>query len=74
MSAAFERVIDEIEELSQEEKALVAHRLLESLDTKQEQGAEQAWKDLSDQRLKSMKSGEVQGVAWKSVKKHITSG
>ncbi|MGH1463652.1 MAG: addiction module protein [Neptuniibacter sp.] len=71
MSAAFERVIDEIEELSQEEKALVAHRLLESLDTKQEQGAEQAWKDLSDQRLKSLESGEIQGISWNEVKQQI---
>ena len=71
MSAAFERVIDEMEELSQEEKALVAHRLLESLDTKQEQGAEQAWKDLSDQRLKSLESGEIQGISWNEVKQQI---
>lgn len=71
MSAAFERVIDEIEELSQEEKALVAHRLLESLDTQQDQGPEQAWKDLSDQRLQSINSGNVKGISWNEVKQQI---
>ena len=71
MSAAFERMIDEIEELSQEEKALVAHRLLESLDTQQDQGAEQAWKDLSDQRLQSINSGNVKGISWDEVKQQI---
>ncbi len=41
MSAAFERVIDEIDSLSPKEKALVAHRLIESLDSAQDDDAEQ---------------------------------
>lgn len=71
MSAAFERVIDEIEELSPKEKALVAHRLIESLDTNQDEGVEQAWKELSEKRLQSLNSGGVQGATWDEVKQHI---
>lgn len=71
MSAAFEKVIDEIEELSPTEKALVAHRILESLDSQQDQGTEQAWKELSEQRLQSFNSGDVEGVSWDEVKQTI---
>ena len=71
MSAAFDKVIDEIEELSPKEKALVAHRILESLDSQQDQGTEQAWKELSEQRLQSFNSGNVEGVSWDEVKQTI---
>jgi len=71
MSAAFDKVIDEIEELSPKEKALVAHRILESLDSQQDQGTEQAWKELSEQRLQSFNSGDVEGVSWNEVKQTI---
>ncbi|MGH1462720.1 MAG: addiction module protein [Neptuniibacter sp.] len=71
MSAAFDKVIDEIDELSPKEKALVAHRILESLDSQQDQGTEQAWKELSEQRLQSFNSGDVEGVSWDEVKQTI---
>ena len=71
MSAALNQVIENIKMLSSDEKALVAHCLISSLDEKQDDEVEQAWADLADRRLAELTSGEVKGVSWNDIKQKI---
>lgn len=43
-------------------RALLAQDLLESLDSKDDAGGEQAWFDLAEQRLDELKSGKVKAI------------
>lgn len=71
MSAAFERVIDEIDSLSPKEKAFVAHRLIESLDSAQNEDAEQAWKELAENRHDALLSGDTKAISWEEIKQQV---
>ncbi len=68
MSAAFKQVIDNIKELTTKERALVAQCLISSLDTKQEQGVDEAWAALAERRLQELESGAVKAVSWQEIK------
>ena len=71
MSAKIKQVIENIKELSSDEKALVAHCLISSLETKQDDDVEDAWAQLAESRLSQLTSGSVEGVSWESIKKNI---
>jgi len=62
MSAAFKQVIENIENLSSDEKALVAHCLISSLEVKHDDSVDQAWGELAQQRFTEPESGAVKGV------------
>ena len=46
MSAVFKQVVENIEKLSSDEKALVAHCLISSLEAKHDDSVDQAWGEL----------------------------
>ena len=71
MSARMKQIFENIKVLSSEEKALVAHCLISSLETKQDDDVEDAWAELAESRLSELTSGEVEGVSWESIKKNI---
>lgn len=71
MSAVLKQVVENIEHLSSDEKAFVAHCLISSLETKPENNVDQAWKELAEQRFAELESGEVKGVSWQDIKKNI---
>ncbi len=71
MSAVLNQVIENIKMLSSDEKALVAHCLILSLDEKQDDDVEQAWAALADRRLAELTSGAVEGVTWDKIKQKI---
>ena len=71
MSAVFKQVIENINNLSSDEKALVAHCLISSLEVKHDDGVDQAWGALAQQRLTELESGEVKGVSWSEIKNNI---
>ncbi len=71
MSAAFKQVIENIENLSSDEKALVAHCLISSLEEKHDDSVDQAWGELARQRYTELVSGEVKGVSWNEIKNKI---
>ncbi|MCF6256279.1 MAG: addiction module protein [Gammaproteobacteria bacterium] len=71
MSAAFKQVIENIKNLSPDEKALVAHCLISSLESRQDEGVDEAWAELSEKRLMELKSGEVKGVSWGEIKNKV---
>ena len=73
MSAAFNQVIQNIGELSADEKALVAHCLISSLESKHDDNVDNAWAELAQKRFIELESGMVKGVSWESIKKEVSS-
>jgi len=71
MSAKMKQVIENIKDLSADEKALVAHCLISSLETKQDDDVEDAWAELAEKRFSELSSGAVQGVSWEDIKKDL---
>ncbi len=71
MASKIKQVIEDIKNLSSDEKALIAHCLISSLETLQEDGVEDAWADLAERRYAELVSGEVEPVSWEDVKKEI---
>jgi len=72
MSAALKQVIENIEELTSSEKALVAHCLISSLEVSHDESVDNAWIELSEKRLSELGSGVVKGVSWKEIKNEVT--
>ncbi len=73
MSAVFKQVIENIDELSSDEKALVAHCLISSLESKHDDGVEDAWAELAEQRYLELESGAVSGLSWKEIRNQVTA-
>ena len=71
MSTAFKQVIENIENLSPDEKALVAHCLISSLEVEHDDSVDQAWGELARRRFTELDSGEVKGVSWNEIKNNI---
>ena len=73
MSAVFKQVTKNIGELSSDEKALVAHCLIPSLETKHDDSVDKAWGELVNKRYLELESGAVKSVSWDEIKKEVTS-
>lgn len=73
MSAVFNQVIQNIGELSSDEKALVAHCLISSLESKHDDNVDKAWSELAQKRFIELESGAVKGVSWEHIKKQVKS-
>lgn len=71
MSAMFKQVIENIDNLSSDEKALVAHCLISSLEVQHDDSVDQAWAILAKQRLSELETGAVKGVSWDEIKNNI---
>jgi putative addiction module component (TIGR02574 family) len=71
MATKLKEVIENIKTLSAEERALVAHCLISSLETQQDENVEEAWAELAEKRYAELVSGEVAPVSWEEVKKEI---
>ena len=72
MSTAFKQVVENIDNLSSDEKALVAHCLISSLEVRHDDSVDQAWAELAQQRFAELESGSVKGVSWADIKNKIT--
>lgn len=73
MSAVFQQVIENIENLSSDEKALVAHCLISSLEVKHDDSVDEAWEKLAHERFTELESGSVKGVSWNEIVAHVKS-
>lgn len=73
MSAVFKQVIQDIGELSSDEKALVAHCLISSLEIKHDDSVDVAWGELAEKRFLELESGVVKGVSWDEIRNKVTS-
>jgi putative addiction module component (TIGR02574 family) len=68
MSTKMKQLIESISELSSDEKALLAHCLIASLETAPEDGVDEAWLALAEKRYSELESGAVKGVSWQEIK------
>ena len=68
---SIKQVIDKTKNLSLRERALVAHCLISSLETKQNEGVDQAWAELAEKRYEALVSGKVEPVSWEDIKKDV---
>ncbi len=71
MSALFKQVIENISDLTSDEKALVAHCLISSLEAKHDDSVDEAWGELAQKRLMELESGTVNGVSWNNIKNKV---
>jgi putative addiction module component (TIGR02574 family) len=72
MSLKVKEVMDSIRSLSSDERATLAHCLITSLDQpSNDQGIDEAWQQLVEQRLVALESGAVQGVSWDQLKNEV---
>ncbi len=65
------QVIESVKFLNAKEKAMIAHCLISSLETKQDEGVDQAWYELAQTRFAELTSGEVKPVTWEDIKKKV---
>jgi len=65
------QVLENAKQLNVNERALVAHCLISSLETRQDEGAEQAWAELAEKRYQDLVSGKVESVSWDDIKKAV---
>jgi len=73
LSAVFQQVIENIENLSSDEKALVAHCLISSLEVKHDDNVDEAWGKLAHERFTQLESGSVKVVSWNEIVEHVKS-
>jgi len=65
------QIIEGAKYLNAKEKAMVAHCLISSLETRQDEGVDQAWAELAQKRFAELASGEVESVSWEDIKKKV---
>ncbi len=65
------QVLENAKQLNVNERALVAHCLISSLETRQDQGVDQAWMELAELRFQELVSGKVESVSWDDIKKEV---
>lgn len=68
MSVTLEQVIEVTKELSANDRALLAHCLISSLEKTQDDDVDAAWSLVAEQRLDELKTGKVQGISWDEIK------
>ncbi|WP_250655748.1 addiction module protein [Alkalimarinus coralli] len=66
---SIKQVLESTKHLNSSERAMLAHCLISSLDSTQDQGVEEAWGKLAEKRFQQLESGEVKGVSWSEIKK-----
>ncbi|MDD1622761.1 MAG: addiction module protein [Methylococcaceae bacterium] len=72
MSAALNQAIASIKSLSADERALIAHCLIASLETRQEEGVDDGWAEIAALRYSELESGKVKGLSWNELKNKVT--
>lgn len=71
MTVKLEKVIEEAKALSANDRALLAHCLISSLDKTQDDNVDAAWTSLAEQRLLELESGAAQGISWDDIKNKL---
>lgn len=65
------QVLENAKQLNVNERALVAHCLISSLESRQDEGVDQAWAELAELRYQELVSGKVKSVSWDDIKKEV---
>ena len=73
MSITISKVLEDVKLLSAKERAFLAHCLISSLDTTEEESIDDKWALLAKERYDEIKSGSVKTVSWDEIKNEIQS-
>ena len=71
MATSVEELYKKSLDLNERERAALAARLIESLDTETEEGVEAAWLAEVERRMEELDSGKVQGIPWEEVRARL---
>lgn len=71
MSGNFKLILENVKQLNPQEKALMAHVIISSLETVIDEEVDLAWGELAEQRFNALQSGSVEPVTWEEIKKGI---
>lgn len=66
-----EQVIREAKALTVNERAFLAHRLISSLEPQQDEGVDEVWMALAEQRIDEIEAGKVEPVSWHDIKSRL---
>lgn len=65
------QLLESTKSLTASEKALLAHCLISSLESVEDEGVEEAWGQLAEKRFRELESGKVKGVSWSQIKTEV---
>ena len=71
MATSAEELYRKALSLDERERAALAARLIESLDTEIEEGVEAAWLAEVERRMEELDSGKVQGIPWDELRARL---
>lgn len=71
MSRPLLKILDEAIELGEEDRALLAGLLLESIEAEPDHDVEKAWAAEIQRRVSSLENGEAELIPWKEVKRSV---
>ena len=63
------QIVENIKELTPDDRIFITHCLISSLESKQDDNAEEAWSELAEKRFSELESGSIQGVTWDEIKR-----
>jgi putative addiction module component (TIGR02574 family) len=70
-NVTIEAIIDQALKKPEKERALIAERLISSLDSTTEKDVELAWQKEIEKRLKEIDSGIVRCIPWEDVREQL---
>ena len=73
MTKIMDRVIEDVQALSINEKNDLMKFLIASLDETHDNDSDQQWADLAKKRYEEIESGKVQTVSWDNIKQQVLS-
>jgi len=71
MATSAEELYRKALSLDESDRAALAARLIESLDTETEEGVEAAWFAEVERRMEEFDSGKVQGIPWDELRTRL---
>lgn len=71
MTEKTEFILGEALSMTPEDRAMIAHCLISSLEKSAEENADREWLNLAEQRLSELENNEVKPVSWNELKRRI---
>lgn len=71
MSDKMKQVLENIKGMSIQERAMLAHCLISSLDQCQDEDVDDAWATIAEKRFNEIEAGEVAVLSWEQIKNGI---
>lgn len=71
MKSSAKDILNRALEMSENDRAAIAERLIESLDAKPDRNVEEAWQQEIQRRLSELDHGDVECVPWEEVRSRM---